>query len=175
MGIWTCRINKGQKWIILNKEFGSTLCDKLSDMVWEGGKAAMGGCTGDVVMNPILCHLYWNRVQVLDELMIQDAAMISLDDVVVQGWTYDGCSLYAGLMGCLLIMYWPSFFGLEVLVQWLLSLWPCVSLTVCHPKYFLPVKTWESCFALMSNWSHRLFGHTLIEIFAVQFQPNCHC
>ena len=38
MGIWTCRINKGQKWIILNKEFGSTLCDKLSHMVWEGGR-----------------------------------------------------------------------------------------------------------------------------------------
>ena len=64
-------------------------------MVWEGGKAAMGGCTGEVVMNPILCHLYWNKVLVLDELMIPDAAMISLDDVVVQGWTYDGCSPYA--------------------------------------------------------------------------------
>ena len=55
----------------------------------------MGGCTGEVVMNPILCHLYWNKVLVLDELMIQDAAMISLDDVVVQGQTYDGCSPYA--------------------------------------------------------------------------------
>ena len=95
---------------------------KLSHMVWEGGKAAMGGCTGDIVMNPILCHLYWNWMQVLDELMIQDAVMISLDDVVVQGQTYDGCSPYAGLMGCLLIMCWPSFFGLEVLVWWLLSL-----------------------------------------------------
>ena len=84
----------------MNKEFGSTLCDKLSHMVWEGGKAAMGGCTGDVVMNPILCRLYWNRVLVLDELMIRDAVMISLDDVVVQGRTYNACSPYAGLMGC---------------------------------------------------------------------------
>ena len=38
-------------------------------MVQEGGKAAMGGCTGDVVMNPILCHLYWNKVLMLDELI----------------------------------------------------------------------------------------------------------
>ena len=95
---------------------------------------AMGGCTEEVVMNPIFCHLYWNRVLVLDELMIQDSVMMSLDDVVVQGWTYNGCSSYAGLMGCLLIMYWPSFFGLEDLLWWLLSLWPCISLTVCHPS-----------------------------------------
>ena len=55
----------------------------------------MGGCTGEVVVNPILCHLYWNKVLMLDELMIQDVVMISLDDVVVQGWTYDGCLPYA--------------------------------------------------------------------------------
>ena len=55
----------------------------------------MGGCTGEVVMNPILCHLYWNGVLMLDELVIRGAAMISLDDVVVQGWTYNGFLLYA--------------------------------------------------------------------------------
>ena len=33
----------------MNKEFGSTLCDKLSHMVWEGGKAAAGGYTGEVI------------------------------------------------------------------------------------------------------------------------------
>ena len=33
----------------MNKEFGSTLCDKLSHMVWEGGKAAVGGCMGEVI------------------------------------------------------------------------------------------------------------------------------
>ena len=104
----------------------------------------MGGCTGEVVMNPILCHLYWNRVLVLDELMIQDAVMISLDDVVVQGQTYDGCSPYAGLMGCLLIMYWPSFFRLEVFVWWLLSLWPCISLTACHPSISSLSKPWKA-------------------------------
>ena len=46
-------------------------------------------------MNPVLCHLYWNKVLMLDELMIPDAAMNSLDDVVVQVWTYNGCSPYA--------------------------------------------------------------------------------
>ena len=76
MGIWTCRINRGQKWIILNKEFGSTLSDKLSHMVGEGVKAATGGCTGDVIMNPVLCRLYWNRVLVPDESMIRDVMMI---------------------------------------------------------------------------------------------------
>ena len=79
----------------MNKEFGSTLCDKPSHMVQEGGKAAMGGCTGEVVTNPILCRLYWNKVLMLDELMIRGAAMISLVDVVVQGWTYNGFSPYA--------------------------------------------------------------------------------
>ena len=33
----------------MNKEFGSTLCDELSHMVWEGGKAAVGGYTGEVI------------------------------------------------------------------------------------------------------------------------------
>ena len=33
----------------MNKEFGSTLCDKLSHMVWEGGKAAAGGYRGEVI------------------------------------------------------------------------------------------------------------------------------
>ena len=30
--------NKSQNEQFLNKEFGSTLCDKLSNMVWEGGR-----------------------------------------------------------------------------------------------------------------------------------------
>ena len=64
-------------------------------MVQEGEKVAMGGCTGEVVTNPILCHLYWNGVLMLDEMMIQGSAMISLDDVVVQGQTYNGFSPYA--------------------------------------------------------------------------------
>ena len=42
------------KWTILNKEFGSTLCDKLSHMVWEGGKAAVGGYMGEVINEPRL-------------------------------------------------------------------------------------------------------------------------
>ena len=64
-------------------------------MVQEGGKVATGGCTGEVIMNPILCCLYWNRVQMLDELMIRGAVMISIDDVAVQGQTYNGFSPYA--------------------------------------------------------------------------------
>ena len=55
----------------------------------------MGGSTGEVIMNPILCRLYWNKVLMLDELMIRGAALISLDDVVVQGWTYNVFLLYA--------------------------------------------------------------------------------
>ena len=73
----------------MNKEFGSTLCDKLLHMVWEGGKVAMGGCTGEVVTNPVLCCLYWNKVLLLDKLMIQGA---DDGDVVVQGQTYNGFS-----------------------------------------------------------------------------------
>ena len=64
-------------------------------MVWEGGKAAMGGCTGEVIMNPLLCCLYWNRVQMLDDLMIQGAVVISLGDVFVQEHTYNCFSPYA--------------------------------------------------------------------------------
>ena len=55
----------------------------------------MGGCTGEVITNPILCHLYWNEVLMLDELMIRGAVMISIDDVAVQGWTYNGFLPYA--------------------------------------------------------------------------------
>ena len=55
----------------------------------------MGGCTGEVVTNPVLCCLYWNKVLMLDELMIQGAVMILLGNVVVQGQTYNGFSLYA--------------------------------------------------------------------------------
>ena len=79
----------------MNKEFGSTLCDKLSHMVREGGKAAMGGCTGEVITNPVLCCLYRNRVQMLDESMIRGAVMISIDDVAVQGQTYNCFLPYA--------------------------------------------------------------------------------
>ena len=62
--------------------------------------------------------------------------------------------LYVADAGCLLFMYWPSFFRLEVLVVVVaisvaLHFFDCVP-----PKYFLPVRTLESCFALMSNWSH---------------------
>ena len=64
-------------------------------MVQEGGKVAMGGCTGEVITNPILCHLYWNKVLMLDELMIWGAVMISIDDVAVQGQTYNGFLPYA--------------------------------------------------------------------------------
>ena len=38
----------------MNKEFGSTLCDKLSHMVRERGKAAVGGCTGKVIYESCL-------------------------------------------------------------------------------------------------------------------------
>ena len=55
---------------------------------------------------------------------------------------------------CLLILYWPSFFRLGVPVWWLLSLWPYFFFDCMPPKYFLPVKTLESCFALTSNQSH---------------------
>ena len=43
------KFNKSQNGQFLNKEFGSTLCDKLSHMVWEGEKAAVGGYTGEVI------------------------------------------------------------------------------------------------------------------------------
>ena len=38
----------------MNKEFGSTLCDKLSHMVQEGGKAAAGGYRGKSFKEPHL-------------------------------------------------------------------------------------------------------------------------
>ena len=33
----------------MNKEFGSTLCDKLSHMVQEGGKGSCGWLPGEVI------------------------------------------------------------------------------------------------------------------------------
>ena len=49
-------------------------------MVQEGGKAATGGCTGEVVTNPVFCRLYWNRVQMLDDLMLRGAVMYLCKD-----------------------------------------------------------------------------------------------
>ena len=57
------KFNKKPKWTILNKEFGSTLCDKLSHMVREGGKAAVGGYMGEVInesrLVPPVLELVW--------------------------------------------------------------------------------------------------------------------
>ena len=125
-------------------------------MVQEGGKAAMGGCTGGVVMNPILCCLYWNKVLMLDELLIRgaDDGDVSCAGMDLQ-WFFTVCTMIHMLtVWVIFLKYLPSFFGLELLVQWLLSLWPCVSSPVYHPDTSSPVSTLESCFALTSNRLH---------------------
>ena len=68
----------------MNKEFGSTLCDKLSHMVWEGGKAAAGGYREKSFKEP---HL----VPPVLELVLMRRG----DVMIVQGRTYDCFSLYA--------------------------------------------------------------------------------
>ena len=60
----------------MNKEFGSTLCDKLSRMVWEGGKAAVGGYTGEVINESCLVLPVLELVQMPDDLMKRGAVMI---------------------------------------------------------------------------------------------------
>ena len=59
----------------MNKEFGSTLCDKLSHMVQEGGKVTTGGCTGEVIYKSHLVLLVLELVWMLDDLMIRGAVM----------------------------------------------------------------------------------------------------
>ena len=116
----------------------------------------MGGCTGEVVMNPILCHLYWNKVLMLDELMIRGA---DDGDVVVQGWTYNGflpvCTMICmSSVWVVFLKYLPSFFGLEVLVWWLLSLWPCVSSPVYHPDTSSLLELWRAVLPSPQTSSH---------------------
>ena len=53
----------------MNKEFGSTLCDKLSHMVQEGGKAAAGGYTGEVINESHLVLPILELVQMPNDLM----------------------------------------------------------------------------------------------------------
>ena len=53
----------------MNKEFGSTLCDKLSHMVREGGKAAVGGYTGEVINESHLVPPVLELVRMPDDLM----------------------------------------------------------------------------------------------------------
>ena len=53
----------------MNKEFGSTLCDKLSHMVQEGGKAAVGSYTGEVINESRLVLPVLELVRMLDDLM----------------------------------------------------------------------------------------------------------
>ena len=55
----------------MNKEFGSTLCDKLSHMVWGGGKAAVGGYTGEVINESHTC-----TGTGMDDVMKRGAVMI---------------------------------------------------------------------------------------------------
>ena len=42
--------NKSRNGQFLNKEFGSTLCDKLSHMVWEGGEGSYGWLHREVIL-----------------------------------------------------------------------------------------------------------------------------
>ena len=58
----------------MNKEFGSTLCDKPSHMVQEGGKAAAGGYTGEVINES--CLVLPVLELGVDDLMKQGAVMI---------------------------------------------------------------------------------------------------
>ena len=58
----------------MNKEFGSTLCDKLSHMVREGGKAAAGGYTGEVINESPPCAACTGTGA--DDLMKRGAVMI---------------------------------------------------------------------------------------------------
>ena len=60
----------------MNKEFGSTLCDKLSHMVREGGKAAAGGYTGEVINESHLVLPVLELVWMPDDLMKRGAVMI---------------------------------------------------------------------------------------------------
>ena len=60
----------------MNKEFGSTLCDKLSHMVREGGKAAVGGYTGEVINESHLVPPVLELVRMPDDLMKRGAVMI---------------------------------------------------------------------------------------------------
>ena len=68
-------------------------------MVWEGGKAATGGCTGEVIMNPVLCHLYWNRVQMVDDLMIRGAVMYLCRDGLTIVFCHMHRDLYIVIVG----------------------------------------------------------------------------
>ena len=51
------------------------MCDKLSHMVWEGGKVGTGGCTGEVIYESHLVLPVLEPVQMLDDLMIRGAVM----------------------------------------------------------------------------------------------------
>ena len=52
------------------------MCDKLSHMVREGGKAAVGGYTGEVINESRLVPPVLELVQMPDDLMKRGAVMI---------------------------------------------------------------------------------------------------
>ena len=56
----------------MNREFGIYLYSVTTVVTLDGlgeGNAGVGGCTGVVIKNPTLCHLYWNGNAVLCTVM----------------------------------------------------------------------------------------------------------
>ena len=85
--------------------------------------------------------------------------VISLGDVFVQGWTYNCffCRMHRDLyvVVCRLsFKCWCSFFRLGVLVWWLLSLWPCVSLPVYHQDTSSLLELWRAVLPLPQTGRH---------------------
>ena len=141
-------------------------------MVWEGGKAAAGGYTGEVIneshLVPPILELVWMPDDLMNEMPLW---------WFVQGWTYDCFLPYA-------LMRWCSRFVLCHVVS---------RLGVC----LLPSDWWFlggfalSCLSttkVLSSCQHSwqllgphvkpltcLLGRPLIEILSQHLQPNCHC
>ena len=149
----------------MNKEFGSTLCDKLSHMVWEGGRWLRVVAQGKSFTNPALCHLYWNWVQMPDDLMTQGAVMYLCRDgltIVLCRMHRDVTSLWSDLSVCLLSLDWRLFCGL-------------VFLCLCTPKVLPPRQHSGQLFCPHLKPVASFFGCPLIEVLVVQLQPNCRC
>ena len=108
----------------------------------RGGRQLWVVAQGKLFTNPALCRLYWNWVRMLDDLMIRGAVMYLCRDrltIVFCHMHHDVYVIVVRFFKCR-----PSFLGLEVLVWWLLSLWPCISSPVYHQDTSSLLALWRA-------------------------------
>ena len=129
-------------------------------------------------MNPALCHLYWNWVRMPDDLMKRGAVMICAGTDLQLFYTICTMMLCRSRFICLSVGSLLSVCLLSSKWRFLCSgchLCGLVFSCLCPAKVLPPCQHSGQLFCPHLEPIASFFGHPLIEVLAVQLQPNCHC